>query len=116
MPTELQPSSAHQFSGDSIKKPQSVVDVKSPLHSSWPSFWLPHIAHQASVPTLHSDEYKTMLVNRGRGEDGTEFSPFASVLDPAGAERCQAGHVALPALRPRSPLPSFEHSPLFNEF
>ena len=38
-----------------------------------------------------------MLVSRGRGEDGTEFSPFASVLGPAKAERCQAGHVALPA-------------------
>ena len=38
-----------------------------------------------------------MLVARGRGEDGTEFSPFASVLGAAEAERCQAGHVALPA-------------------
>jgi hypothetical protein len=54
--------------------------------------------------------------SRGRGEDGTEFSPFASVLGPAGAERCQAGHVALPALRPRSSLPSFGHPTLFNEF
>jgi hypothetical protein len=34
----------------------------------------------------------------GGGEDGTEVSPFAFVLGPAGAERCQAGHVALPAL------------------
>ena len=39
-----------------------------------------------------------MLASRGRGEDGTEFLPFASVLGQAGAERCQAGHVALPAL------------------
>jgi hypothetical protein len=94
-----------------------VRDVEiSRLHSSWPSVWLPHIAHQASVPTLHRGEYKTILVNRGRGEDGTEFSPFASVLGPVGAERCQAGHVALPALRPRSPLPSFGHPTLFNEF
>jgi len=37
-----------------------------------------------------------MLASRGRGEDGTEFSPFASVLGAAEAERCQAGHVALP--------------------
>ena len=96
--------------------PCRVIDVISRLHSSWPSVWLPHIPHQASVPTLHRDEYKTILVNRGRGEDGTEFSPFASVLGPAGAERCQAGHVALPALRPRSPLPSFGHPTLFNEF
>jgi len=46
-----------------------------------------------------------MLVNHGRGEDGTEFSPFASVLGPVEAERCQAGHVALPALRCWSPRP-----------
>jgi hypothetical protein len=38
------------------------------------------------IRTLHG----TMLGNRGRGEDGTEFSPFASVLGSAGAERCQA--------------------------
>lgn len=47
-----------------------------------------------------------MLASRGRGEDGTEFLPFASVLGQAGAERCQAGHVALPALPnlPESPI------------
>jgi hypothetical protein len=40
-----------------------------------------------------------MLINRGWGEDGTEFSPFSSVSGAAEAERCQAGHVTLPALR-----------------
>ena len=56
-----------------------------------------------SVSTLHWDKHKTMLMSR-RGEDGTEFSPFASVLGSAGAERCQAGHVALPALSNRVKL------------
>jgi len=32
------------------------------------------------------------------GEDGAEFSPFASVLGQVEAERCQAGHVSLPTL------------------
>ena len=51
---------------------------------------------------MHWTEHPIMLVARGRGEDGTEFSPFASVLGTAEAERCQAGHVALPA--PSVPL------------
>lgn len=41
-----------------------------------------------------------MLINRGWGEDGTEFSPFFSVSGAAEAERCQAGHVTLPACEP----------------
>ena len=41
-----------------------------------------------------------MLINRGWGEDGTEFSPFSSVSGAAEAERCQAGHVTLPACEP----------------
>jgi hypothetical protein len=61
---------------------------------------------QSSLPWhCTRTQYGNMLVNCGWGEDGTEFSPFASVLGPAEAERCQAGHVALPALpRPGSAI------------
>ena len=59
--------------------------------------WLSHIARTIPLQRCTGPKHKTMLVACGRGEDGTEFSPFASVLGAAEAERCQAGHVALPA-------------------
>jgi len=67
--------------------------------------WLSHIARTIPLQRCTGPKHKTMLVACGRGEDGTEFSPFASVLGAAEAERCQAGHVALPALlRPEAPI------------
>src|SRR4029077_11707981 len=64
---------------------------------------------QSSIPWhCTRTQYGNMLVNCGWGEDGTEFSPFASVVAPAEAERCQAGHVALPAL-PRPGVPFYAH-------
>src|SRR5258705_3140981 len=64
---------------------------------------------QSSLPWhCTRTQYGNMLVNCGWGEDGTAFSPFASVLGPAEAERCQAGHVALPAL-PRPEVPFYAH-------
>jgi hypothetical protein len=55
------------------------------------------LANLASLRPLLGVRSETMLASRGWGEDGTEFSPFASVLGTAGAERCQAGQ-PLPAL------------------
>jgi hypothetical protein len=50
------------------------------------------VGNLASLGPLRGARSGTMLASRGWGEDGTEFSPFASVLGTAGAERCQAGH------------------------